>query len=176
MDRIKDAMRWMKATHGRLVLAPLTGQDSRAWGAFVLLLDLYAVGDNTGRREAVAALAHCIRAAQSHTCQVFLNVVPFVVDGREGAQLAARIALMLEDLGDAPRTRGEVLVDERTSLAEVLDEASTNEGRASGRTYGRDCGSDARLRGAPTDAADVFCTLPEGHAGACRSRNRSWAR
>jgi len=36
------------------------------------------------------------------------------------------------------------------------------------------CNSDARQRGAPTDALDVFCTREAGHDGTCCSGNRVW--
>ena len=57
MAHTKAAARWMMATHGRGVLAPLTGQDSRAWGAFIELLHLYAAADDYGRRHALRAMA-----------------------------------------------------------------------------------------------------------------------
>lgn len=85
--RITDATRWMAQTYGRAKLAPLTGQNHRAFGVFILALDLYAVADGTGRREAIRILDAATRAAQSSVYCVFLDAIPFVLDGDEGERL-----------------------------------------------------------------------------------------
>lgn len=72
-------------TGDKHALAPLTGQDSRALAAFMHLVDLYGVSDNTGRSCAVAGMAACICAMQRSTRHLAKSVIPHVLDwGDEG--------------------------------------------------------------------------------------------
>ena len=92
----KQAVRWMQRQYGRGVMAPMTGQDSRAWAAFLLLLDLYSAADNPGRYRALRAMTETVLAAQHSVQALFTQVVPYVLDGRDGAILQAELALALD--------------------------------------------------------------------------------
>lgn len=92
----KNAVRWMQRKYGRACMAPMTGQDARAWAAFLALLDLYSAADNPGRYRAMRAMIETVLAAQSSVGVLFEQVIPFVVDGRDGAVLAAELKLGLD--------------------------------------------------------------------------------
>jgi hypothetical protein len=73
--------KWVK---GRLkdqdALAPLTGQDARAFRAFFHLVDLYGSSDADGRRSAVLAMAYTVRAMQPSTRHLAKAGIPSVLD------------------------------------------------------------------------------------------------
>lgn len=96
ITKTSDAVRWMQRQYGRGCLAPMTGQDSRAWAAFLLLLDLYSAADNPGRYRALRAMTETILAAQRSVAALFTQVVPFVIDGRDGVTLQRELALALD--------------------------------------------------------------------------------
>lgn len=61
-------------------LAALTGQDTRALNVFVAALELYAVGDDHGRRQAVAALEAAAFAMQQSTRWIARELIPYVLE------------------------------------------------------------------------------------------------
>lgn len=75
--------RWLKqpaGTRGKLSLAPLTGQDTRALHAFVHLLELYACSDDDGHEAAIVAMRAVLGAMQPSTRHLAKASIPFVLD------------------------------------------------------------------------------------------------
>ena len=70
VERLKD----------KTALAPLTGQDARAFQAFFHLVDLWGHADPPGRDAAIAALYHTVRAMQPSTRHLAKAGIPHVLD------------------------------------------------------------------------------------------------
>lgn len=64
----------------KYALAPLTGQDARALSAFLHLVRLYGSADEEGRRSAVLAMAHTVRAMQPSTRHLAKAGIPHCLD------------------------------------------------------------------------------------------------
>lgn len=71
--------------------APFTGQDWKAFHAFVHLVELYAVGDTRGRTHALTAMAATIQAMQDHTRYLAKLAIPAVLDWSDEEPLWAKI-------------------------------------------------------------------------------------
>jgi hypothetical protein len=77
----ESAQRWVvERLKDRAAFAPMTGQDSRAFTAFVHLVELYSVSDSTGRRSAIEAMTHTLRAMQASTRHLAKAAIPHVLD------------------------------------------------------------------------------------------------
>jgi hypothetical protein len=66
--------------HDRYALAPLTGQDARAFKAFFHLVELYGACDEPGQAHAIAALYHTVQAMQPSTRHLAKAGIPHVLD------------------------------------------------------------------------------------------------
>lgn len=88
-----SAQRWVRERlNNKSALAPLTGQDFRAFTAFVHLVDLYSAGDDEGRRHAVRAMQHCVSAMQPSTRHLVKVAIPHVMDWSDEERLWSQIA------------------------------------------------------------------------------------
>jgi hypothetical protein len=78
----KAARTWLRGQpgHGRNTFAPFTGQDQRAFSAFVYALELYAGSDEQGRACALLAMRAAVLAAQLKCRNHFRDVIPCVLD------------------------------------------------------------------------------------------------
>lgn len=77
----RSGPRWIvQRLRNKHALAPLTGQDARALHAFLHLVDLYGNADDDGRRCAVVAMAHTVRAMQPSTRLLAKAGIPHVLD------------------------------------------------------------------------------------------------
>lgn len=75
------ARRWVEERLGdRHCFAPFTGQDSRAFGAFVHLLELYAAADESGRQSALIAMHWTVASMQEKVEHLAKTVIPMVLD------------------------------------------------------------------------------------------------
>jgi hypothetical protein len=74
------ADRIARETGDTAALAPLTGQDTRAFAAFFHLVALYGNADDAGRSAAVAAMYHTVRAMQPSTRSLCKAGIPHVLD------------------------------------------------------------------------------------------------
>lgn len=74
--------RFVEGHLGKGAFAPLTGQDMRAWVAFVHLLEMYGVSDLVGRDAAIVAMAAVLRGVQNleQVHRVFVQAIPRVLD------------------------------------------------------------------------------------------------
>lgn len=100
-DSATQAAKFLKHHHGRAVFAPFTGQDARAWRAFVAALELYVVGDGHGRTCAVAGMRAAISAMQPSTQWIAKKTIPSLLDWSDEESLWA--ILEGKPLGDARR-------------------------------------------------------------------------
>lgn len=66
--------------YGKNVLAPLTGQDTRALGAIVECWELYACSDEAGQRGALAAVRALLPAMQESTRWMARELIPYVLE------------------------------------------------------------------------------------------------
>ena len=88
----RSAPRWIaQRLGGRKVLAPLTGQDSRALRAFVHLVELYGNSDGHGQDCAVMAMACCVSAMQPSTRHLAKAAIPHVLDWGHEEEIWDRI-------------------------------------------------------------------------------------
>jgi hypothetical protein len=87
----QTAAKWIRGRLGRDALAPLTGQDSRALGAFVHLVALYGNSDGDGRRCALVAMASAVRAMQPSTRHLAKAAIPYVLDWSDEDPIWRRI-------------------------------------------------------------------------------------
>jgi hypothetical protein len=73
-----------KWVEGRLkdkgAFAPMTGQDWRAFAAFVHLVALYGASDADGSGHAIAAMRHTVRAMQPSTRHLAKAAIPHMLD------------------------------------------------------------------------------------------------
>ena len=69
------------------VLAALTGQDTRVLNAFVAALELYACGDEDGRRGALLAMRDLLPAMQDSTRWIARELIPFVLEWHDRDRL-----------------------------------------------------------------------------------------
>lgn len=76
----RDAVGWVKKRVGAAAFAPFTGQDFRAFAAFVHLVDLYLCSDGEARWAAVEAMRAVLRAMQPHCRPVAKAAIPFLGD------------------------------------------------------------------------------------------------
>ena len=76
----QQAARFLKANHSRAVFAPFPGQDRAAWGAFVCMLELYAIGDALGRSSAVDGMRAAVAAMQETTRWIAKASIAAVLD------------------------------------------------------------------------------------------------
>ena len=84
-DSVTQASKFLKTHHGREVFAPFTGQDARAWRAFVALLELYTASDERGCTCAVTGMRAALEAMQPSTRWVAKATIPALLDwGDEG--------------------------------------------------------------------------------------------
>lgn len=75
--------RWLRqpaGTRGKLSLAALTGQDTRALLAFLHLLELYACSDSDGQAAAEVGMAAVVKAMQPSTRHMAKASIPHVLD------------------------------------------------------------------------------------------------
>jgi hypothetical protein len=72
--------RLARETGNKAALAPLTGQDARAFAAFFHLVDLWGSSDESGRQAAIAAMYHTLRAMQQKTRYLAKAGIPSVLD------------------------------------------------------------------------------------------------
>lgn len=86
---VRDRLR--KATGDKYPLAALTGQDARAFRAFVHLVDLYGSSDDDGRRSAVHAMRHCVEAMQPSTRHIAKAAIPHVLDWSHETEIWSEI-------------------------------------------------------------------------------------
>lgn len=77
---------------GRSTFAPFTGQDRAAWTAFVYLLEIYAYGDDVGRKSALVAMGAVLVAAQPKVLDAFKKAIPGVLDWCNEGQIWTEIA------------------------------------------------------------------------------------
>ena len=82
-------------TSGRLkdrsAFAPMTGQDYRAFYAFVHLVDLWLCSDGEGRRHAALAMGHALSAMQTK-CRILAKLsIPNIGDWAHEEQIWASI-------------------------------------------------------------------------------------
>lgn len=81
------ADRVARETGDKAALAPLTGQDARAFAAFFHLVVLYGNSDEVGRNAAVAAMYHTVRAMQPSTRYLAKAGIPHVLDWSHEAEI-----------------------------------------------------------------------------------------
>jgi hypothetical protein len=74
------ADRVARETGNKAALAPLTGQDWRAFNAFFHLVALWGACDEPAEAHAVAAMYHALQAMQPHTRQLAKAGIPHVLD------------------------------------------------------------------------------------------------
>lgn len=77
---------FVKAHLGKDCFAAFTGTDSRAWSAFVYLVELYSV---SGQTQALDAMRWTVRCAQrkEDVLRVFVQAIPAVMDWGDVARL-----------------------------------------------------------------------------------------
>lgn len=75
----------------KAALAPLTGQDWRAFQAFVHLVALYGNSDGEGRRAAVLAMFHTLKAMQPSTRHLAKAAIPHVLDWGDEERLWSQL-------------------------------------------------------------------------------------
>lgn len=76
----QQAPKFVRHHLGRGCLAPLTGQDHRAFTAFAHLMELYAVADDPGRSATLVALHGTLATIQPHLRDLCKKLVPMVLD------------------------------------------------------------------------------------------------
>jgi hypothetical protein len=89
----REAVTWTKQKEDRRVFAPFTGQDHKAFAAFVHLVELYLCSDSEGQLAALAAMRACLRAAQPKTHHVFKAAIPAVGDWGHEDEIWRRIII-----------------------------------------------------------------------------------
>jgi hypothetical protein len=87
----RAALRWLRTHKGRGCFAPFTGQDAAAWDTFRHALDLWAYGDDAGRRHAVEAMRAAVAAMQPHVRHLARDVIPECLDWGDIVRLWPRI-------------------------------------------------------------------------------------
>lgn len=91
----KIAAAFIRGHLGRGAFAPLTGTDTRAWHAFVYLLELYG---STRSQRAIDALRQCYACTlrgygeQMDVAEVFRQTIPAILDWSDVPQLWPLIA------------------------------------------------------------------------------------
>jgi hypothetical protein len=106
----KTAQKWVRERLGKSVFAPFTGQDFRAFQAFVHLLDLYACSDAAGREHALLAMRSCIAAMQPKTRWVAKGTIPHVLDWGDEERIWSKLEQKLDPvLGDVQVIRAVAL-------------------------------------------------------------------
>jgi hypothetical protein len=78
---------WLAHRYGSGALAPLTGQDSRAFTAAVYTIALWGGSDKDGKAHAVKALRSLVMAMQPHTRSTVRAAIPAVLDWGYEAEL-----------------------------------------------------------------------------------------
>lgn len=92
---LKIAAAFIRGHLGRGAFAPLTGTDTRAWHAFVYLLELYG---STRSQLALDALRQCYACTlrgygeQVNVAEVFRQTIPAMLDWSDVAKLWPLIA------------------------------------------------------------------------------------
>lgn len=61
-------------------LAPLTGQDYKAYSTFLHALELYNYSDGAGSKHALACMQHAVMAMQPHTQWIARATIPHLLD------------------------------------------------------------------------------------------------
>lgn len=82
------ARQFVVAHLGRNAFAPLTGTDTRAWNAFVYLLELWGVSRDPRSVDAMRATLAC---AQVSVMDIFIQTIPGVLDWCHVAELWPKI-------------------------------------------------------------------------------------
>jgi len=75
---VPECLRWLKENGHEL--APLTGQDRSALLAIAHCWELYARGDDDGRRAAAMAVRVLVGAMQPHTRPLAKELIAWVLD------------------------------------------------------------------------------------------------
>jgi hypothetical protein len=70
--------KWLKGQ--KLSLGALTGQDWAALKTFLHALDLYCYSDDEGRKHALLAMHHAVRAMQPSTRGFARAAIPYLLD------------------------------------------------------------------------------------------------
>lgn len=90
-DPVREAVRFVESRLGKGCFAPLTGQDWRAFRAWVPLVDLYLCSDQAGQGAAIDAMRAVLRAPQEHLLAVFRAAIPSVGDWCHEDQIWAEV-------------------------------------------------------------------------------------
>lgn len=76
----KTGVAFVRERLGNTALGPLTGQDHRAFAAFLHLLQLYAVADNDGMFAALQAMRATLQAMQRSCWPIAKAAIPHALD------------------------------------------------------------------------------------------------
>lgn len=82
---------FVRARYGRDTLAALTGQDHRALGAWLHLLELYAVADTNGQAAALVACGALLEGMQRSAWPIAKAAIPAVLDWSHEETLWRRV-------------------------------------------------------------------------------------
>lgn len=88
----KIAAEFIRAHLGRGAFAPLTGTDTRAWHAFVYLLELWGATRDPNVLDAMRATVRCAQTWHDDVMQLFVQTIPAVLDWCDVEKLWPTIA------------------------------------------------------------------------------------
>lgn len=161
----KQAATWLRKQHGKNCFAPFTGQDWRAFAAWIHCLELWFGSDHQGQEWALEALRCCVSCAQPKCWPLFKAAIPAIGDWSHEEELWRKLELdrtfVAEELA-RKITEGEVPADPRwgPSPGQLL-RLPRRDGRFITDSFGR-CGKWIDNR--------VVCVLAPGHDGTCSPR------
>lgn len=94
----KQAANWLKKQRGKDCFAPFTGQDWRAFGAWVYCLELWFGSDPQGQEWALEALRCCVCCAQPKCWPLFKAVIPAIGDWSHEEEIWGKLELVTPEL------------------------------------------------------------------------------
>jgi hypothetical protein len=89
----QSSVAWVRdRLNDRSAFAPMTGQDSSAFAAFVHLVELYGRADQVGRLVALEAMRQTLRAMQPSTRHLAKAAIPHVLDWSDEDRIWQQVA------------------------------------------------------------------------------------
>jgi hypothetical protein len=101
-NRERMAATWARKQLGKRCFAPFTGQDWRAYNAWIHCLELFFGCDAQGEEWALEALRCCVSCAQPKCWPIFKGSIPAIGDWSHEEQIWTRLELVAPTPSSSP--------------------------------------------------------------------------